>query len=218
METYRIVLADDHVIFRQGMKHLIATDPGFKIVAEAGTGSELIEILDELQVDLAVLDISMPGACGIDTLQSIRKEFPQVKVLILTMHKQREFLFHAISAGADGYLLKEDSDEEFFSAIEAIRNGGIYITKHLRREVPLCSNNKEANREMLSVKRLTRREKEVVKMVTEGIQNREIANLLNISIRTVENHRANIMRKLRLKTLAELVRYAIQMGISELPV
>jgi len=218
LEAYRIILADDHVIFRQGMKHLVATNPGIKLLGEAGNGSELLKLLEGMDADLVVLDISMPGICGIDTLQEIRKEFQQVKVLILTMHKQREYLYQAISAGADGYLLKEDSDDEFFTAIEAIRNGGLYITKHLQQEIPLCRNNVKQRINSLSVQLLTRREKEVLKMVSEGITNREIANLLHISIRTVENHRANFMRKLGFKTLVDLLRYAIQMGISELPV
>lgn len=217
MEIYRIVIADDHVIFRQGMKHLMEKDPGIKLLGEAGNSSELLEILGKLDIDLVVLDISMPGIGGIVTLQTIRNEFPQVKVLILTMHKQSEYMFQAISNGADGYLLKEDSDDEFFSAISAIRKGGIYITKHLQQIKIPPGNGLKQRKQIVQEKHLTQRETEVLKMVSEGMQSRGIADLLNISIRTVDNHRANIKRKMGFKTQADWVRYALKMGISELP-
>ena len=216
MESYRIVLADDHVIFREGMKRLIQEEPGLEVVGEANDGSELLERLNDLDPDLVILDISMPDTGGIEAAREIKKHHPHLKVLILTMHKKKEYLYHAISAGAQGYLVKEDSDIELFSAIETIRKGDVYVTHLLTGELAedLSSIFKvDGKRSMDS---LTKREKEVLKLIAEGKLNKEIADLLFISVRTVENHRANILRKLKLKKTADLVRYAIGHGIIEL--
>jgi len=216
MQAYRIVLADDHVIFRQGMKRLIQEEPGLEVVGEAKDGAELLEQLNDLKPDLVILDISMPDTGGIEAAREIRKHHPNLKVLILTMHKKKEYLYHAISAGAQGYLVKEDSDIELFSAIETIRKGDVYVTHLLTGELAedLSSIFKVDGKR--SMESLTTREKEVLKLIAEGKLNKEIADLLFISIRTVENHRANILRKLKLKKTADLVRYAIGHGIIEL--
>jgi len=216
MQAYRIVLADDHVIFRQGMKRLIQEEPGLEVVGEAKDGAELLEQLNDLKPDLVILDISMPDTGGIEAAREIRKHHPNLKVLILTMHKKKEYLYHTISAGAQGYLVKEDSDIELFSAIETIRKGDVYVTHLLTGELAedLSSIFKVDGKR--SMESLTTREKEVLKLIAEGKLNKEIADLLFISIRTVENHRANILRKLKLKKTADLVRYAIGHGIIEL--
>lgn len=214
MDTYRIILADDHVIFRQGMKALINEAAGLEVVGEAGDGFELLKLLDELQPDMAILDISMPGLQGIETTRELRKKYPRMIVLILTMHKNKEFLYHAISAGARGYLLKEDSDIELFTAIEAIRKGAIYISRLLADELSEDIPRLIEDRRNPSSNLLSGRETEVLKLVAEGKTTREIAELLFISPRTVENHRAHIQKKLDLSNTAELIRYAFQKGIS----
>lgn len=214
MDTYRIILADDHVIFRQGMKALINEARGLEVVGEAGDGFELLKLLDELQPDMAILDISMPGLQGIETTRELRKKYPRMIVLILTMHKNKEFLYHAISEGARGYLLKEDSDIELFSAIKAIRKGAIYISRLLADELSEDIPRLIEDRRNPSSNLLSGRETEVLKLVAEGKTTREIAELLFISPRTVENHRAHIQKKLDLSNTAELVRYAFQKGIS----
>jgi two-component system response regulator NreC len=131
MGSYRVVLADDHKLFRQGMKRIIEEMPETEVVGEANDGQEAIELVKELLPDLAILDISIPKLNGIQACREIRRLFPNVKILVLTMHKDREYFYQAISAGAQGYLLKEDSDEELLAAMGTIRNGAVYVTKAL---------------------------------------------------------------------------------------
>ncbi len=213
MEPYRIILADDHNIFRQGLKMLVQGRSDLRVVGEAADGMETLELVKELTPDLVILDISMPNMRGIETAREIKILQPDIKILILTMHKNREYLYHVISAGAHGYLLKEDSEKELFSALETIRNGGIYITRHLSGEVAGDLAQVYQGRGHPVFDPLTTREREVVKLIAEGKSNREISDLFYISIRTVENHRANIMKKLNLRRTADLVRYAFQRGI-----
>jgi len=213
VEPYRVVLADDHLLFREGMKRLIEEMPGVEVIGEASDGFELLDLLREEVPDMAIVDIAMPNLRGIEATREIKMLSPRTKVLILTMHKSKEYLYHSISAGAEGYLLKEDSDVELFSAIEKIRGGGVYITHSLTGE--LAEDLSQLYRGDGEIFRapLTTREREILKLVTEGKSNQEIATLLHISVRTAENHRANIMKKLKLKKTADLVRYAIQQGL-----
>ena len=213
MEPYRIVVADDHVMFRQGMKKLIEEMPGVEVIGEAGDGLELLNLLKELTPDMTLIDVSMPNLRGIEAAREIKALYPNTKVLILTMHKSKEYLYHAISAGAEGYLLKEDSDIELFSAIETIRNGGIHVPGCFSGELAedvleLYRGKGEIFEEPLSL-----REREVMKLIAEGKTSPEVAGLLSISIRTAERHRANLMKKLKLKGTADIVRYAIKKGI-----
>jgi DNA-binding NarL/FixJ family response regulator len=216
VEDYRIVLADNHVIFRQGMKRLIDEEPGLEVVGEANDGSELVNRLHDFKPDLVILDISMPEIGGIDAAREIRNHHPNVKVLMLTMHNNMEYLYHAISAGAQGYLLKEDSDIELFSAIETIQKGGVYVSRLLSGELTGGLSDLCKGKGKLTGKPLSNREIEILKLIAEGKLNKEIADLFEISVRTVEKHRANILKKLNLNKTVELVRYAIQHGIAEL--
>jgi DNA-binding NarL/FixJ family response regulator len=213
MEAYRIVLADEHILFRQGMKKIIDEMPEMKVVGEANNGQEAIEVVKKLLPDLAILDISMPKLSGIEACREIKGLFPGVKILMLTMHKDREYFYHAISAGAQGYLLKEDSDEELFAAIGTIRKGAIYVTKALAGVVSTDISAFVREEERRLPKSLTAREREVLKFICEGKSNSEVAEVLRISVRTVETHRANMMNKLDLRNTAELVRYAVQNGL-----
>jgi DNA-binding NarL/FixJ family response regulator len=210
---YHIVLADDHVILRQGLKRILGEATDLEVVGEAGDGLELLNLVNRLTPHMVILDISMPKLRGIEAIREIKMIHPEVKVLILTMHKDKEYLYQAISAGADGYLLKEDADTELFSAIETIRQGRVYVSPFLSEE------SKEDWLQIVRGKQnppfaesLTTREKEVLKLIAEGKSSKEIGNLLFISARTVERHRANIMDKLNLKKTADLVKYAIQKG------
>ena len=214
---YRIMLADDHVIFRQGMKRLIDEMPDLEVTGEASDGFEVLKLLKELNPDMVILDISMPNLRGIEATREIKIISPETKILILTMHRNKEYLFHSISAGANGYILKEDSDVELFSAIETIRKGGIYITRMLTGELAEdLSQIYQGNQELPS-EPLTTREREVLKLIAEGKPNKEIANFLYISVRTVESHRANIMKKLNLENTIDLIKYAIHKGYITTP-
>jgi DNA-binding NarL/FixJ family response regulator len=213
MESYRIVLADDHALFRRGMRKIINEVPGMEVIAEANDGLELLEMLRKLMPDLVVLDISMPNLRGIEAAREIRTHYPRTKVLILTMHKNKEYLYHAIASGASGYLLKEDSDEELLLAIETICKGGTYVTQKLAGTMAQDLSRAISGKDPLAANFLTSREREILKFIVKGKTSSEIAVTLNISARTVETHRANIMKKLNLKKTAELVRYAVDHGL-----
>jgi DNA-binding NarL/FixJ family response regulator len=210
MSRYLIVLADDHVMVRRGLRKILEEDPHLEVVGEAGNGAELIEILRNEEAHLAIVDITMPNISGIELTGRIKVMHPRLKVLILTMHKGKELLEHAIAAGADGYLLKEDAPTELLDAISTIEQGQVYlsplIVRHLK-ETFVEEHRKGARSGLLS-----RREAEVLKLIAEGKSGKEIAAILHLSIRTVDNHRANIMRKLHVTKCTELVRYALSMG------
>lgn len=213
MKPSRVVVADDHVLFRQGMKKLLEEMPGVEVIGEAGDGLELLNLLKELNADIVLVDISMPNIRGIEAAHEIRSLYPGTKVLILTMHRGKEYLYHAISAGAHGYLLKEDSDIELLSAIEAIRNGGVYVSQGLSGEMVGDLSRLVQGKVKGVGESLSNRETEVMKLISEGKTNIEIGELLSISPRTVETHRAHILEKLKLKGTADIVRYAIENGL-----
>jgi len=208
---YRIVLADDHTILRQGIKRMIEEKADLTVVGEASDGLELLSLLKILDTDLVILDISMPKLRGIEVTREIKKNFPNVKILILTMYKDKELLRQAISSGADGYILKENSDKELRFAIKKIRQGKIYICPRL---AGLADELAQTSRKIsnLPLEPLTKREIEVLRLIAEGKSSKEIANLLFISVRTAQNHRFNIMNKLCIKKIADLIRYAIHQG------
>lgn len=203
MERYRIVIADDHSMMRHGLRRIIEENAGLEVIGEAGDGLELLELLKTVVPDLVILDMSMPKIRGIDAINEIKKRYPAVKVLVLSMHK--EYLCRALSAGASGYILKEDADRELFSSIEHIRHGRTFISPRLAdqlvTETVLCTDSG-----------LSTRETEILRLIAGGRTNREIAEVLSISIRTVESHRARIMDKLDLKNVADLIKYAIDRG------
>lgn len=211
MENYQIVIADDHALFRQGLRNLINNHGNFEVVGEAGDGLELLMVLKKKNMvpNLVILDISMPNLRGIEAIREIRNIHPGVKILIVTMHQEKEYFYQALAAGADGYFLKKDAEEELLTAIEKICNGLIYVSPHLSEKL---EDAWVQIRRQLNNPALTNREVEVLKLIAEGKANKEIGAALFISVHTVERHRANIMEKLKLKNTAELVRYSIQRG------
>jgi DNA-binding NarL/FixJ family response regulator len=214
MSSYRITLADDHVLLRQGLRRIVEESSGLEVVGEAGDGMELLRLLNKTVPDLVILDISMPKLRGIEAISEIRSRHPDVKVLVLTMHRDKEYLYQAVSSGADGYLLKDDADTELFSAIRKIREGEFYVSPSLSDALAECrqlAGGGEAG-PPFAQECLTTREREVLKLIAEGRSSREIANLLFISARTVDHHRANIMLKLNLRKTADLIRYAFTKG------
>jgi DNA-binding NarL/FixJ family response regulator len=213
MNPYRIILTDDHVLLRQGLKRILEERSDLEVIGEAGCGLELLKILEKVTPDMIILDISMPSLRGIEAIHEIKSICPGTKILILTMHKEKDYLYQAISAGAEGYLLKEDADKELFSAIDTIRRGRTYISPFLSEEpmqdwIQLARGKKGLS----SADSLTLREREILKLIAEGKSSKEIADLLYISVRTVERHRANLMSKLNLRKTADLVKYAMQKG------
>ncbi len=212
MEKCNIVLADDHVLIRRGLRKIIDGESSLQVIGEVNDGLELLSFLQDNKPDLILLDISMPRLRGIEAISEAKKLCNNVKILILTMHCNKDFLCSAIHAGADGYVLKEDSDVELITAIDQCLKGKYYISPVLSEGISkeematICSEKK------LTSEELTTREKQVLTLVAEGKKSKDIAELLSISIRTVEHHRANIMRKTAKKNTAELIKYAIQKG------
>lgn len=215
MSSYNIALADDHVLLRDGIRRIIQESPDLRVVAEASDGLELLRVLKQHDVDMVLLDISMPGLRGIEAVREVKISFPSIKVLILTMHKKKEYIRHAFSAGADGYLLKEATGDELFDAISTIRNGENYVSNAFSKELIIELLQLYRTGGKLEAEVLTTREKEVLKLIAEGKSSKEIADLLFISIYTVNNHRAKIIKKLGMKKTADLVRYAIREGYTQ---
>jgi DNA-binding NarL/FixJ family response regulator len=208
---YRVILADDHALVRRGLKLILEESSNLEIAAEVGDGLELLSVLQKINPDLIVLDVSMPNLRGIEAIPEIRRIRPNAKVLMLTMHKEEDYLYQAISAGANGYLLKEDAEKELFSAIEHIKNGKMYISPGLAdQSMQNWARMRRGEDDAQHVESLTVREREILKLIAEGKSNKEIGDLLFISVRTVERHRANMMSKLNIRKTAELVQYAMR--------
>ena len=212
MNAYRIVVADDHTMMRQGVMRIIEESKNLTVIGEASDGLEFLNLLKKIRPDMVVLDISMPNMRGIEAVPEIKMIHPETRILMLSMHKQKEYLYEAFSAGAHGYLLKEDTDLELITAIEKIRSGFAYLSPTLSGYltddlINICRKGKKPLSDSL-----TNREREVLKLIAEGKSNKEVAGLLFISTKTVEHHRAHIMKKLGLKNITELVRYALLKG------
>ena len=210
MSPYRVILADDHVLFRQGLKGILEGTADLEVVGEAGDGLELLYLLtlSKLAPDLVILDISMPNLRGIEVIPEIKVIHPNMKILIVTMHKDKEYLYQALASGAQGYFLKKDTDAELFVAIEKIRKGGIYVSPYLSEGIDDWGQIQQGFRKSI----LTPRERTILKLIAEAKSNKEIGDLLSISVHTAERHRANIMSKLNLKKTGDLVKYAIEKG------
>jgi DNA-binding NarL/FixJ family response regulator len=212
VDPYKIVLADDHTIFRQAVRRLLEQVPGLKIVGEAADGLELLQLLPRTSPRLVILDLSMPNYGGMAAVKEMQRLRPQVKVLILSMHKTRAHFYRAMSMQVQGYLLKEDTHEELLAAIKVIRRGGTYISTLLAARIPEIKANKGPGDLPFQENPLTDREMQILSLLAEGKTNQQIADLLAISIRTVETHRLNIKRKLDLRKSIELIKYAIHKG------
>ncbi len=210
-DRYRVILADDHALFRNGLKRILGERSNLQVLGEVGDGLELLNAISKLNPNLGVLDISMPHLRGIEAIPEIRRKAPDVKILILTMHKDEDYLYQAVSAGADGYLLKEDAEKELFFAIESIQQGKIYVSPSLAdQSMQNWARIRRGQRDVHLTESLTNREKEILKLIAEGRTSKEIGDLLCISVRTVERHRANMMDKLKIHKTAELVQYALR--------
>jgi len=214
MAPYSIILADDHTLVRQGLRRILEGSEDLEVVGEANDGLELLQLLTRITPQMVILDIFMPNLRGIEAITEIKTMHPEIKILILTMHRDKEYLYLALSAGAKGYLLKEDAPKELFSAIAKVRQDKTYISPYFSDKVvdDLVQIGRGDAKALFETDPLTPREREVLKLVAEGKSSKEIAALLFISVFTVNNHRASIMEKLKLKKATDLVKYAIRKG------
>jgi two-component system response regulator NreC len=210
----KVLIADDHAIVRTGLRALLTSEPSLRLVGEATGGYEAIEMVSDTQPDILVLDVSMPDLDGIAVTKKLKPLYPDLKILILTLHKDDALLREALKSGAAGYILKQAAESELISAIQIVMRGDMYVDPSMLRSL-IEEKSLPTNVRHESVEPLTRRETEVLKLIVQGYTNRQVGEELNISIRTVEGHRANLSGKLGLRSRVELVRFAREHGLLE---
>jgi DNA-binding NarL/FixJ family response regulator len=205
----RILIADDHDIIRKGVKDVLSSRPGWEVCAEAATGREAVAMAEKHRPDIVVMDISMPELNGLEAARQIRKMLPTTEVMILSLHFSDQLVREIVDAGAHGYILKSDAGKDLVKAVEALANRRSFFTSGAA-ELILDGAREKGASTMLMRNRLTSREREIVQLLAEGKSSKEVAVALGISVKTAETHRANIMRKLDMHSVSELVRYAVK--------
>ncbi len=206
----RILVADDHQVVRTGLRTLLESKTGWQVCAEAANGREAVEKAGQLKPDVAVLDIGMPLLNGVEATRQIRKLSPQTEILILTMHDSELLIQEVLAAGTHGYILKDDADRNLVAAVDALRRHKPYLSSRVSESVSSPAGGDSTTFSPSSRNRLTPREREVLQLLAEGNSNKEVAAILEISVKTAETHRANIMLKLDFHSVTELVRYAVR--------
>ena len=212
----RILIADDHSVIRTGLRTILKAEPDFEIVGEAADGNEALRLAHELRPDVVLTDISMPGPIGggLTVVRRLKETFPQMYLLVLTVHEDESLLHEAIQAGASAYVVKRAADTELVSAIRAACRGDLYVHPAMTRAL-LKSNAKPPAPRAVTTESLTAREIDVLRLLAKGYTNRQIADVLGLSVRTVEGHRANVMSKLNLRSRVELTSFAEEHGLLE---
>jgi DNA-binding NarL/FixJ family response regulator len=211
---YKVIIAEDHTILREGLRALLSANPELEIVGEAKDGQEAIRRVEKLKPHLVLMDLSMPRMNGLDAIREIKKRTPETKILVLTVHKTEEYIQATLQSGADGYVLKDSSHEELGVAIKSVLSGNYFISPGISAKV---IGGYLAGKKPLAPttpwETLTQRERGILKLIAEGYKNKEIADYLCISVKTVEKHRANLMQKLDLHNISDLTAFAINKGV-----
>jgi DNA-binding NarL/FixJ family response regulator len=213
-DTLRILIADDHELVRRGLRALLSSKPGWVVCAEAATGREAIMLAEQHQPDIVVTDIAMPGLNGIEAVRKICKMLPKTEILVLSMHYSDQLVREVVEAGASAYVLKSDADRDLLIAVETVANHRSFFTAGAT-QIIIDGLRKDAALIGLRHRRLTSREREIVQLLAEGNSSKQVASVLGISTKTAETHRANIMRKLELHSIAELTRHAVRNSMIE---
>ena len=217
MAKIKVLLVEDHTILREGIKALLEKEPGIEVIGEADDGIEAMKAVEKLQPDIVLLDITLPYLNGLEITRKISKRYPGIKVLILTMHNSEEYVIELLTAGAKGYIIKQAAPNELISAIRSVSEGFIFLSPEISKKVVGRINIKgRLNKDKKDRFQLSERETEVLQLIVEEHSPRDIAGLLFISIKTVENHRYNIMKKLDIHSIAGLTKYALEKRIIQL--
>jgi len=210
-KQFRIVIAEDHTILREGLRSLLRADPVFDVVGEAADGRDAVRCVETLSPDLILMDLSMPRTNGLDAIQEIKKQNPEIKIIALTVHKTEEYVLATLQAGANGYVLKDATHSELVMAIKNVLMGKRYLSPGISEKViEGYLEGKKTVKIKSAWDTLTKREREVLKLIAEGHKNKEIADYLYISLKTAEKHRANLMKKLDLHNTAALTAFAVE--------
>ena len=218
MSKIRVLLADDHTLFRQGMKTLIAAESDLEVAGEASNGIDAAEKAEQLKPDVVLMDIGMPGPSSFEITRQIRRNHPETKVLFLAMYDDEDYLVEGMEVGASGYVLKDSPAAQLVSAVRDVHRGGSYLSPRMLAQLVDDFRTRIKSTDRLPrFATLTPREKEVLKMLAEGDSVKEVATQLNLSVKTVEAHKFNLMRKLDIHNKAQLVQYAIQKKIIQIP-
>jgi two-component system, NarL family, response regulator NreC len=213
-KKYRLLIAEDHTILREGLKSLLSANPDIEVVGEAEDGRRAFKLANELCPDLILMDLSMPRMNGFEAIQEIKKQNPTVKIIVLTVHNTEEYILMTLQSGADGYVLKDATHDELLRAINHVLNGKKYLSPSVSEKVIVgYLEGKKSLKPQSSWDSLTQREREVLKLIAEGFKNKEVADYLCISLKTVEKHRANLMKKLDLHNTSALTVYAMEKGL-----
>jgi len=213
MKTIRTLIADDHALVRAGIRALVEKIKGVMVVGEAGKGSEALKLVDETNPNLILLDLTMPDGSGFDVLQHVSKTFPEIRVIVLTVHEAGEYAIRALREGAAGFLPKSAASTELEQAIQTVMRGEVYISPETSRKTLIEYGKGVTKRDLLAT--LSPRQREVLRLIAEGRTTKQIAQVLEISVKTVETHRAQLMERLGIHDVAGLVRYAIIVGLIE---
>jgi DNA-binding NarL/FixJ family response regulator len=211
----KIIIAEDHNILRAGLKALLTSNPQFDVIGEADNGRDAIRRVIELKPDLVIMDLNMPGMNGMDAIREIKERDAEIKTLVLTVHNEEEYVLASLKAGANGYVLKDATQNELMTAAERVLNGKTYLSAEITEKVvnSYLQTNNVNNEPLTRWDTVTQRERQILKLIAEGHTNKSMADYLCISVKTVEKHRANLMKKLDLHNVSALTTYALEKGL-----